>query len=178
MVEKKVIESKKAIREQWHVITDPHLNVELDRMLKKVATRGVVQLFNAIHKQQDTFVEQVHHEKHRLEDKGFEEMSKNHFLSLLNKKGASDEKTSNSSASNMRKKSELGGPDSLLDTYSYTKSRISMGDDKGSKTKASIPWLRDEFGAKKGTKWDENEESDDGGIAELFGEQEIDDIDD
>jgi hypothetical protein len=51
-VEKKVAEARKMIREQWKKKPDPHEAIEVERVLKKVATSGVVKLFNAINNQQ------------------------------------------------------------------------------------------------------------------------------
>ena len=45
-VERKYVESRAALRNQWCKKPDPHENIELERQLRKAATAGVVKLFN------------------------------------------------------------------------------------------------------------------------------------
>ncbi len=51
-VERQVAEARRQVREQWKKTPDPHEDIEEQRRLKKVATSGVVKLFNAINQQQ------------------------------------------------------------------------------------------------------------------------------
>ena len=51
-VEEAYLDSRRAIRERFHKIPDPHDNILKEKQLKKAATVGVVQLFNAINNQQ------------------------------------------------------------------------------------------------------------------------------
>ena len=81
-ITKKVSESRKALREQWHVECDAHNDAEKERMLRKVATRGVVKLFNAIKTQQRSFTE----------DKEVQSLSKDSFLSMLKQGGGTQKK--------------------------------------------------------------------------------------
>lgn len=51
-VERKISDARRAMREQWKKTPDPHESIDAERALKKVATSGVVKLFNAINNQQ------------------------------------------------------------------------------------------------------------------------------
>jgi hypothetical protein len=51
-VERQVAEARRRVREQWHRQPDPHERIEEERRLKKVATAGVVRLFNAVNGEQ------------------------------------------------------------------------------------------------------------------------------
>eukprot|EP01116_Phalansterium_solitarium_P014248 TRINITY_DN31832_c0_g1_i1.p2 TRINITY_DN31832_c0_g1~~TRINITY_DN31832_c0_g1_i1.p2 ORF type:complete len:318 (+),score=141.83 TRINITY_DN31832_c0_g1_i1:22-954(+) len=74
--------ARKLLSNRDHVVPD-HSNAEYEKKLKKIATRGVVQLFNAITKQQKQDQELADAEPKKV--KTIDKLSKEKFLELLQK---------------------------------------------------------------------------------------------
>jgi len=119
-----------------------------------VATKGVVQLFNAIFQQQRRFSDQIN-DKTTLEKPDFVDMSQKHFLDLLKKKNKIGVK---------HRPIDQGNDDDEDDAFSskfvFTKSRVATGSGAHSK----VDWLNDTYavGSDKKTKWEQadDEEAD------------------
>lgn len=74
--------SRKQLREQWCKLPDPHDNVQEERKLRKVATLGVVKLFNAINNQQKAF-ESAPKRESAKQERALQKVSKESFLGML-----------------------------------------------------------------------------------------------
>lgn len=133
---------------------------ERERALKKIATRGVVQLFNAIRTQQKDLDEQI-------KDAGPLDHKRDEVLQSINKKKFLDVLMSGK-----RSKSEAVDKDEIKN-----ESDEQSEDDDGAATKRKSEWsvLRDDFMTNKKLKnWDQ-EDSDDAEGAEDDGDDSDDD---
>ena len=118
-VEKAYLQSRKALRNKWKEEPDPHLDIEKERILRKAATAGVVQLFNAINRQQQTVSKGAPVSASEKGARKFAEMSKSNFLSALKKAPAVAQKASwlqDDYDDNAEEADKYGGPMDMVNS--------------------------------------------------------------
>ncbi len=81
-VERQVAAARRRVREQWKKQPDPHERIEEERRLKKVATAGVVKLFNAINGQQRRLRDTAVPASSKAQ-RGLQQLTKESFLGAL-----------------------------------------------------------------------------------------------
>ncbi|KAM7361746.1 RRP15-like protein isoform 2-T2 [Cochliomyia hominivorax] len=121
-------------------------DIERERALRKIATRGVVQLFNAVRIQQKDL-------QHQLEDAGPLDSRKEAVLNNINKRKFLDVLMSGKRA----KSEQIDNP---VKDEIKEKSETSDDEDNGKKNKSEWNVLRDDFMTNKKIKhWDEEDDS-------------------
>ncbi|KAH6600383.1 hypothetical protein BASA50_002394 [Batrachochytrium salamandrivorans] len=133
---------RKARNEKGRVIPD-HTTMTYEKKLKKLATRGVVQLFNAIRAAQRS-TDDLKADGIQKHDTEASTVSKETFIKTLKEEGA-------------RGKSSL---DSVKDTETSS-SKKRKADSSG------VAWVKSDFAMKAPKHWDQEEEEEEGEDAEF-----------
>lgn len=153
LVKAKLLEKSKIKDKILALRTKPSVfDREREKVFKKIATKGVVQLFNAVRGQQKDLAV-------KLQEAGTLDHKRDHVLNSLNKRAFLDVLMGGKGA-----KSEL--PDNPIkdeEIKSEDEDDADFEEEESSKKKKSTAWgvLRDDFMAeKKMTHWDQDEEDD------------------
>ncbi|KAJ3050096.1 hypothetical protein HK097_008919 [Rhizophlyctis rosea] len=123
---------KKKLADVGRVIPT-HATTDYEKKLRKVATRGVVKLFNAIRVAQKT-AEEVNAEGVQKNTAAAPIIAKSSFLDMLK-----------------------GGPTNLEEKKPVA-AAPEKGGKKGAKKEGGVPWVKDDFATKAPKHWDEEDE--------------------
>ncbi|KND02170.1 uncharacterized protein SPPG_02662 [Spizellomyces punctatus DAOM BR117] len=141
---RKIIAAEKKEKADVGRIIPDHTTTDYEKKLRKVATRGVVKLFNAIRVAQKT-AEEVKADGVQKNAATVPVLSKNSFLNMI-KSDAKDESQ----------------PSSIGETKGATKKNTS---EKDAKDTEGVPWVKSDFMMKAPKHWDEESEEDEVEIA-------------